>query len=152
MSPATRQRSIDTHRCFYADDPTQPPECTLTAVVRSDTIALCATCQLTRSTVGKGKVATALPAAPALDVLDWIGAAQQQAAIAQRTLTAAVTRARHAGHSWTAVSTRLGITRQAAQQRFKTPTDPPGRETSTRPHDKEATTDEPAQRTPLGIA
>jgi len=141
MSPAARQRSVDTHRCFYADDPTHRPECTLTAVVRYDAMALCATCQLTRSTVGKGKVAIALPAAPALDVLDWIGAAQQQAAIAQRTLTAAVTRARHAGHSWTAISTRLGITRQAAQQRFKTPTDAPGREKSTRPHDKEATAD-----------
>ena len=141
MSPARRQRSVDTQRCFYADDPIQRPECTLAAVVRYDTIALCATCQLTRSTLGKGKVTIALPAAPALDVLDWIGAAQQQAAIAQRTLTAAVPRARHAGHSWTAISTQLGISRQAAQQRFKTPTDPPGHETSTRPHAKQATTD-----------
>ena len=81
-----------------------------------------------------------------LQVLQWcpktaVTAIDRQAAIAQRTLTAAVTRARHAGHSWTAISTQLGITRQAAQQRFKTPTDPPGRETSTRPNAKEATTD-----------
>ncbi len=141
MSPAERQRSVDTHRCFYAEDPTSRPECTLTAVVRYDATALCATCQPRRSTVGKGTVATALPAAPALDVLDWISAAQDQAAVAQRTLTAAVTRARYAGHSWTAISTQLGITRQAAQQRFRTPTDAPGREKSTRPHHKEATTD-----------
>ncbi len=141
MSPAARQRSVDTDRCFYADDPTSRPECTLTAVVRYDATALCATCQPRRSTVGKGTRAVALPAATTLDVLDWVGAAQDQAAAAQRTLTASVTRARHAGHSWSAISTRLGITRQAAQQRFATPTDTRGHEGSTRSRDKEVTAD-----------
>jgi len=121
MSHAARQGPVDTHRCFYADDPANRPECTLTAVVRYNATALCVTCQPRRSTVGKGTVAVALPAATTLDVLDWVGAAQHQAADAQRTLAASVTRARQAGHSWTAISTRLGITRQAAQQRFADP-------------------------------
>jgi hypothetical protein len=141
MSRAGRQGPVDTQRCFYADDPTSRPECTLTAVVRYDTTVLCANCQPRRSTIGKGTAAVALPAGTALDVLDWVGAAQDQAAVAQRTLTASVTRARHAGHSWTAISTRLGITRQAAQQRFGTPTDTRGREETTRSRDKEVTAD-----------
>ena len=141
MSRAARQGPVDTERCFYAADPTSRPECTLTAVVRYDATVLCATCQPRRSTVGKGTVAVALPGRPALDVLDWVGAARDQAAVAQRTLNASVTRARHAGHSWTAISTRLGITRQAAQQRFGTPTDTRGREEATRSRDKEVTAD-----------
>ena len=141
MSRAGCQGPVDSQRCFYADDPTRRPECTLTAVVRYDTTALCTTCQPRRSTVGKGTVAVALPAETAVDVLDRVGAAQHQAAAAQHTLTASVTRARHAGHSWTAISTRLGITRQAAQQRFGTPTDTPSRKQTTRTRDKEVTPD-----------
>jgi hypothetical protein len=39
-------------------------------------------------------------------------------AAADTEITAAVIRARQHGHSWTAIATTLGITRQAAQQRF----------------------------------
>ncbi len=141
MSHAARQGPVDTQRCFYADDPTRRPECTLTAVVRYDATALCATCQPRRSTVGKGTRALALPAATTLDVLDWVGAAQHQAAAAQRTLAASVTRARQAGHSWSTISARLGITRQAAQQRFRTPTDTRDRQESTRSRHQEVTAD-----------
>jgi len=141
MSPAARQGPVDTERCFYIEDPTSRPECTLTAVVRYDATVLCATCQPRRSTVGKGTAAVALPPGTAVDVLEWVGAARDQASAAQRTLTASVTRARQAGHSWTAISTRLGITRQAAQQRFRTATDPRGREETPRSRDKEVRAD-----------
>ena len=141
MTPATRQRSIDAERCFNADDLSSRPDCTLTAVVRYGAIALCATCHPRRSTVGKGTASVALPAATSLDVLDWVSAAQDQAVAAQRTLTASVSRARHAGHSWSTIGTRLGITKQAAQQRFGAPADAHGRAQSPRPHDKEVTAD-----------
>jgi hypothetical protein len=103
-------------RCFYADDPTGRPHCTLTAVVCYELVALCQACRSRRSNLGKGAAPVPLPAGPAVEVLDWISAAHEQAVAAQRTLSAAaVTRARQAGHSWTAIGNRLGITRQAAQ-------------------------------------
>ncbi len=118
---SSSQRSVDTAgpvRCHYATDPTRRPNCTLTASVRIGTLALCPSCSARRSTLGKGQRSAALPPSPQLDVLDWIDTTHQQAAAAENTLTAAVTRARQAGHTWTAIGTRLGITRQAAQQRF----------------------------------
>ena len=122
MTPAGRQGTVDTPRlCFYATDPASRPECALTAVVRYDTLALCPTCQPRRSTIGKGTAVVTLPAAPALDVLDWVGTSAEQAAAAQHTLTAAVTRARQADHSWATIGARLGISKQAAQQRFGRP-------------------------------
>ena len=64
-----------------------------------------------------------------------------QAITAQHTLTASVSRARQAGHSWSTIGTRLGITKQAAQQRFAAPTNARGPAISPRPHDKEVTDD-----------
>jgi hypothetical protein len=113
------QRPVDTTvRCHYADDPARRPLCTLTATIRYGTIALCPSCQARKSSTGKGQTAVAVPPGPPLDVLDWIGAAHQQALAAEQTLAAAVTRARQAGHPWSAIGARLGISRQAAQQRF----------------------------------
>jgi len=94
------------------------------------TVALCPTCRPRRSTVGKGTPPIPLPAGPELHVLDWLGTAHQQAAAAERTLAAAVARARQTGQPWSAIGARLGITRQAAQQRFATtpgPTSRPGK-------------------------
>ena len=45
---------------------------------------------------------------------------------AESLLATAVASARSAGHSWEAVGTALGITRQAAQQRFGRPAGAPG--------------------------
>lgn len=122
MNTPVRQGPVDEAvRCFYADDPASRPECTLTAVVRFGTVALCPTCRSRRSNVGKGTAPVALPTRPALDVLDNVATAQAQAAAAQRTLAAAVARARQAGHPWSTIGACLGISRQAAQQRFTTP-------------------------------
>jgi hypothetical protein len=105
-------------RCHYATDPASRPGCQVTAIVRRGTIALCASCDAQRSTVGKGQPATPIPVTAQAGILDWLGHASARLAAADAEVTAAVTRARQHGHSWTAIATRLGITRQAAQQRF----------------------------------
>jgi len=121
-SPAAtrdRQRGVDSPvRCQHATDPTLRPHCTLTATLRVGTIALCSSCHSLRSSVGKGHPTVPLPAGPQLDVLAWISTAQQALDLAERILSAAVTRARQNGSSWADIGTQLGITRQAAQQRF----------------------------------
>lgn len=87
MSPPPRQGPVDTaRRCYYANDPASRPDCTLTATVRYGNIALCPSCRAMRSTIGKEQSAIALPTAPALDVLDWLHAAHQQAAATDRSL------------------------------------------------------------------
>jgi hypothetical protein len=104
--------------CSHATDPDRRPHCTLTATIRFGTLALCEPCASRRSTVGKGQPPVELPPGPSIDLLSWIGTAHHQAAAAERILTAAVTRARQAGLSWTAIGAQLGVSRQAAQQRF----------------------------------
>lgn len=129
-------------RCRFADDPARRPHCTLTAVVRYGPVALCPSCCAQRSTVGKGQAPVALAAGPALEVLDWVAAAQQQLIAAERTLAAAVIRARQAGQPWSAIGTQMGTCRQAAQQRFAaSPTQPSTsrRSSSTRAFTGEAT-------------
>jgi hypothetical protein len=123
MTTPHRQRLVDTTapavRCHYATDPTRRPHCTLTAHARYATIPLCPTCAQQRSTLGKGHTPVPLPATPPLDVLTWITHAQAAVQEADHTLTAAITRARSQGHTWTQIGNQLGTTRQAAQQRLK---------------------------------
>lgn len=117
----SRQRGPDTPaavRCHYAADPALRPHCTLTAEVRLGPVALCGSCTRARSTLGKGIIPALLPPGPAIDVLDWVTDAEASVRQARRDLDAAVTRARSRGRSWTQIAARLGITRQAAQQRF----------------------------------
>jgi hypothetical protein len=104
--------------CHYAGDPGRRPCCALTAEVRLGPVALCGPCARARSTLGKGTVPVPLPRGPEIDVLDWVTDADDAARRARRHLAAAVTRARSQGHTWTQIASRLGITRQAAQQRF----------------------------------
>ena len=104
--------------CYYADDPTRRPACTLTATVRLGAVALCPSCNSTRSTLGKGQIPVPLKTSRPLDVLGWVATAHHQAAAAEATLAAAVTRARQSGASWSAIGTQLGLSRQGAQQRF----------------------------------
>ncbi len=126
MTGASRQRPVDTRRllqlCYYADDPTLRPRCTLTPSVQYGDLVLCPSCNTARSTLGKGLTPVPLLPGPAFDVLAWVTTAHQQAITAETTLTAAVTRARQAGTSWSAIGTQLGLTRQGAQQRFTRPT------------------------------
>jgi hypothetical protein len=112
-------------RCHYAGDPAGRPRCTLTAEIRIGRVALCGPCATARSTLGKGMLVVRLPPGPPLDVLDWVASADAAARRARADLAAAVTRARSRGCSWTQVAGRLGITRQAAWQRFGQ--DPPPR-------------------------
>jgi hypothetical protein len=81
-------------------------------------VALCASCNAARSTLGKGQTPVPLPAGVVFDVLGWVATAHQQVGAAEATLAAAVTRARQAGTSWTVIGAQLGISRQGAQQRF----------------------------------
>jgi hypothetical protein len=105
-------------RCRYSTEPDARPDCQVTAVVRRGGVALCARCDARRSTLGKGQAATRLPAAPPIDLLDWVTWAQDRLRTAEAELAAAVTRARQTGQTWTAIGASLGITRQGAQQRF----------------------------------
>ncbi len=104
--------------CHYARDPARRPHCTLTAEIALGRVALCGSCAAARSTLGKGMAAVPLPPGPAVDVLDWVAEAALAAGRACADLDAAVTRARSAGCSWARIAGRLGVTRQAAQQRY----------------------------------
>lgn len=57
---------------------------------------------------------------PAVDAADLrhIGEAMQEADNADQQLTEAVRTARSHGHSWTSIGVVLGVSKQAAQQRF----------------------------------
>jgi hypothetical protein len=124
MSPVHsqhRQRRLDTAApllCHYACDPARRPGRTLTADVLIGQIALCRPCTQARSTLGKGSLPTPLPPGPAFDVLDWVAQADAAVRQAQHHLATTVTRARQNGRTWAQIAGRLGVTRQAAQQRF----------------------------------
>lgn len=119
MTGPRRQRPVDAARpCHYADDPARRPRCTLATTIQIGAVALCASCNAASSTLGKGQTPVPLPPGPAFDVLGWVATAHQQARAAEATLAAAVTRARQAGASWTAIGAQLGLSRQGAQQRF----------------------------------
>ncbi len=105
--------------CHYARDPDRRPHCALTAEVTLGPVALCGSCAAARSTLGKGTAPVPLPPGPAIDVLDWVAETDDAARQACRDLSAAVTRARSRGCTWAQIAGRLGVTRQAAQQRYR---------------------------------
>ena len=122
MTTTGSQQPVDTAPlCYYADDPTSRPQCTLTATIKLGAVRLCPSCNAARSTLGKDQPPIPLPASRPLDVLGWVATAHQQANAAEATLAAAVTRARQAGASWSAIGAQLGLSRQGAQQRFTRP-------------------------------
>jgi hypothetical protein len=98
--------------CHYA---AARPDCQVLASVRYGHTALCTSCDQRRSTTGKGTPPIRLPHPHALlQVAAAHDACQQAAAV----LRDAVASARQVGHPWSAVAGILGVTRQAAQQRF----------------------------------
>src|SRR5674476_984743 len=114
-----RQQPVESAlACHYAHDPARRPGCTRPATVQYGAVALCASCNAARSTLGKGQTPVPLPAGVVFDVLGWVATAHQQANAAEATLAAAVTRARQGGASWTVIGAQLGVSRQGAQQRF----------------------------------
>ncbi len=98
--------------CCYAGT---RPDCQDLAAVCYGQLALCASCDQRRSTLGKGVPPVALPDPRALLQ---IAAAREACQQAETGLRQAVAAARRAGHPWSAVAAILGGTRQAAQQRF----------------------------------
>lgn len=68
-------------------------------------------------------VAAAAPLSPP-SYLAVVGAAQRVQELAGRVLELCVLQARDAGHTWQEIGGLLGVTRQAAFQRFGKPTDP----------------------------
>ncbi len=118
MTHRRRQHDLDIVWCSHATDPHLRPDCTLTATLRFGSVVLCRPCASRRSTVGKGQPEIPLPPSPIIDLRGWIAAAARDAAAAEHTLNAAISRARQAGLSWSAIGAQLGVSRQAAQQRF----------------------------------
>lgn len=117
--PATypRQQSLTGGlRCYYDDARHRHlrPHCQGVAVVAYGPTRLCASCDTMRSSVGKGTVPRPVPAAELGRLID----AAHVAAAAEDQLTRTARAARHAGASWTQIGDALGITRQAAQQRW----------------------------------
>jgi hypothetical protein len=95
-----------------ATTPTTPanlPRCTLTANVRLGAVALCTSCNAARSTLWRNQAPVPLPTTAAFDVLGWVATAHQQANAAERTLPAALTRARQIGVSWSVIGAQLGV-------------------------------------------
>jgi hypothetical protein len=77
-------------------------------------IVLCSSCDKMRSAVGRTQVARRLPSAELAELI----AAAAGLAGAQERLGRALAGARSAGASWAQVGDALGISRQAAQQRY----------------------------------
>jgi hypothetical protein len=98
--------------CHYA---AVRPDCQALASIRYGQTALCARCDQRRSSLGKDTPPIRLPDP---HVLLEVAAARDACQHAAAALRRAVTHARGAGHSWNAVAAILGVTRQAAQQRF----------------------------------
>jgi hypothetical protein len=77
-------------------------------------IVLCASCNKMRSAVGRTDVARPLPGAELRDLIDSAVALS----CAEEHVGRSVRRARAGGASWSQVGEALGISRQAAQQRY----------------------------------
>lgn len=113
-----RQQTLTAaNRCYYdgAVHRQQRPHCQGVAVVAYGPTLLCATCDLMRSAVGKGTAPRPVPGAELAQLRD----AAHTAAQADRLLDDAAHAARHAGASWTQIADAVGVTRQAAQQRWR---------------------------------
>lgn len=112
-------RSVDAGvTCYYAGDPARRPACDHRAVVAYGAIALCRSCDARRSTVGKGIVGRSLVRGCDRRALAAVETAVGRLRAAEEELAHSVAAARHLGHSWGELGPALGVTRQAAQQRF----------------------------------
>ena len=103
-------------RCYYDDARHRPlrPHCEGVAVVAYGPTRLCASCDAMRSSVGKGTAGHPIPGAELARLID----AARTAADANNHLADAARDARQAGATWTQIGDALGLTRQAAQQRW----------------------------------
>jgi hypothetical protein len=106
-------------RCYYdaAQHRHLRPHCQGVAVVAYGPTRLCATCDTMRSAVGRTHAPRPVPGAE----LDRLIDAARVVADADHELARAARAARHAGASWAQIGDALGLTRQAAQQRWGRP-------------------------------
>lgn len=118
MSPLASRKVDANTTCCFADDPILRPHCEHRAVVAYGPMALCGHCFALRSTMGKGMVPRVLVHGRNWSALEAVEAANGQLRIAERSLAQAVVAVRNLGHSWGELAVALGVTRQAAQQRF----------------------------------
>ena len=114
-----RQGSLTVATCHYAQEHLRSdhPHCESVAIVVYGSIVLCAECDKRRSAVGRSDAPRPVPGAQ-LARLDQAAVAARHA---DRGLADAALSARAAGASWTQIGRAVGITRQAAQQRWATP-------------------------------
>lgn len=103
-------------RCHYADGTTnlQRPHCQSVAVVAYGPIALCHNCDQLRSSVGRTHPPRRLPGAELTALIQ----AARALAQAEAEVATAVGLARAAGASWSHIGDAVGVSRQAAQQRW----------------------------------
>lgn len=111
-----QQPLTDALRCYYDDARHRDlrPHCQRVAVVAYGPTRLCAACDAMRSSVGKGMVPRPVPAAELGCLID----AARTAADAANELALAAGNARQAGATWSEIGDAVGLTRQAAQQRW----------------------------------
>ncbi|MDA8355113.1 MAG: hypothetical protein M0Z95_02150 [Actinomycetota bacterium] len=111
--------------CHYADKAEMRPSCRhLAVVIYSDPplrFALCEDCDRRRSALGKGARPRRLPTPASLVALI---EARDALVAAEEALDATVETARQAGQPWSAIASVLGMTKQAAHQRFRSPAGP----------------------------
>lgn len=117
--PMKASRRLDVHPvCYYADKPDLQPECQRRAVVAYDRVKLCADCDSRRSTMGKGVAPRSLVVGRDWSPLVSVETAVGHLEAAEAELAGAVEHARRLGHTWGMLGAALGVTRQAAQQRY----------------------------------
>ncbi len=83
-----------------------------------DQVKLCADCDSRRSTMGKGVTPRILVVGRDWSALVAVETAVGRLEAAEAELAGAVEHARRLGHSWGMLGAALGVTRQAAQQRY----------------------------------
>ena len=118
MSPVASRHVDATVICCFADDPVLRPQCERRAVVVYGPMALCRSCDARRSTMGKGIAGRSLVHGRDWSTLEAVEAAVTRLRVAEEQLASVVAAARGSGHSWGELGEALGVTRQAAQQRF----------------------------------
>jgi hypothetical protein len=105
--------------CYYSRNigNVARPHCQGVAIVTYGNIALCSMCDKMRSAVGRTNVPRKLPGAELTELVE----AARALRLAEQRVERAARRARDAGASWSHLGDAIGITRQAAQQRFGAP-------------------------------
>lgn len=104
--------------CYYFDKPHIRPFCEKNAVIAFGPIAVCPCCNQLRSTLGKGEIGKPIPPPRDPHVLRLVQKHRVIRDQAEVDLESAVAASRTAGYSWTEIAATIGVTRQAAQQRY----------------------------------